>query len=223
MDRRNFFKILTVSTAGAATVGCGSKDSLIPLLIPEHNIPIGDKLWHPAVCTECAAGCGTIVRVMGAERVIEHAGEKVRQRVAAIKKVEGNPLDPISGGRLCARGQAVVQALYHPDRLHGAMERQGERGQASFVSVTWDEAGAAVADKIRTADPSRVVFLTGPNTGTRSVAIQQFLKAIKAPTGVGVFTGGFCRGAQSGGRGVRLERFAGLRYRQRHPHTWGGS
>jgi len=42
MDRRNFFKILTVTTAGAAATGCGSKDALIPLLVPEHNIPIGE-------------------------------------------------------------------------------------------------------------------------------------------------------------------------------------
>src|SRR5580658_2767712 len=181
MDRRDFFKIITVSTAGAATTGCGSKDALIPLLVPEHNIPIGEERWHPAVCTECAAGCGTLVRVMGAERIVELKGEQVRQRVAAIKKIEGNPLDPISGGRLCARGQAVVQALYHPDRLHGAMKRQGDRGKASFTAVSWDDAIAAVAEKIRTADPSRIVFLTGPNAGSRSAAIQGFLTAIKAP------------------------------------------
>jgi len=181
MDRRNFFKILTVTTAGAAATGCGSKDALIPLLVPEHNIPIGEERWHPAVCTECAAGCGTLVRVMGAERVIEIKGEKVRQRVAAVKKIEGNPLDPISGGRLCARGQAVVQALYHPDRLRGAMKRQGNRGTPDFAAVSWNDAIAAVAEKIRTADPARIVFLTGPNAGSRSLAIQGFLKAIKAP------------------------------------------
>ena len=181
-DRRNFFKIIGATTAGVAATSCGSNnDTLIPLLVPEHNIPIGEEQWHPAVCTECAAGCGTLVRIMGAERVIEQKGEKVRQRVAAVKKIEGNPLDPISGGRLCARGQAVVQALYHPDRLRGAMKRQGDRGKSQFTSVSWDEAIAAAAQKIHAADPSRIVFLTGPNAGTRSVAIQQFLKAIKAP------------------------------------------
>src|SRR5580704_10037141 len=180
MDRRDFFKIITVSTAGAATTGCGSKDALIPLLVPEHNIPIGEEVWHPAVCTECSAGCGTLVRVMGAERVIDVKGEKVRQRIAAVKKIEGNPLDPVSGGRLCARGQAVVQALYHPDRLQGAMKRQSDR-KSSLTPASWDEAVAAVAEKIRKADPSRILFLTGPNAGSRSTAIQGFLTAIKAP------------------------------------------
>jgi anaerobic selenocysteine-containing dehydrogenase len=183
MDRRNFFKIVGATTAGAAATSCGSKsDALIPFLVPEHNIPVGEERWHPAVCTECSAGCGTLVRVMGGERVIELKGETVRQRIAAIKKIEGNPLDPISGGRLCARGQAVVQALYHPDRLRGAMKRQSDRGKAAFAPVSWDEAVAAVAEKIRVADPSRVVFLTGPNAGSKSSDIQAFLKAIKAPS-----------------------------------------
>lgn len=181
MERRDFFKILGVSTAGAAATGCGSKDSLIPLLVPEHNIPIGEERWHPAVCTECPAGCGTIARVMGAERTIEVKGEKVRERVAAVKKLEGNPLDAVSGGHLCARGQAAVQALYHPDRLQGAMKRRGDKGKGDFGPATWDEAVAAVADKIKAADPSRVVFLTGPSVGTRSAAIQTFLTALKAP------------------------------------------
>ena len=182
MDRRNFFKIVGVSTAGVAATGCGSKtDALIPLLVPEHNIPIGEEQWHPAVCTECAAGCGTLARVMGGERVIDLKGEQVRQRVAAVKKIEGNPLDPVSGGHLCARGQAVVQALYHPDRLRGAMKRQGDRGKASFADTTWDEAITAVSQKLKSADPSRIVFLIGATVGSRSAAIGGFLKAIKSP------------------------------------------
>src|SRR5262245_43991054 len=133
MDRRNFFKI--ISATGVLATGCGHKtDTLIPLLVPEHEIAQGQEIWRPAVCTECAAGCGTIVRIMEAERVIELKGEKVRQPIAAIKKIEGNPLDPVSGGRLCARGQAAAQSLYHPDRLRGPMKRSSDRGKAQFAA-----------------------------------------------------------------------------------------
>src|SRR5579872_115701 len=129
MDRRNFFKILSTASAGVLATDCGHKaDRLIPLLVPEHEIVPGNEQWHPAVCTECSAGCGTLVRVMEAERTVERNGEKLRERIAAVKKIEGNPLDPISGGRLCARGQAAVQSLYHPDRLRGPMKRTGDRG-----------------------------------------------------------------------------------------------
>src|ERR1043166_8333038 len=134
MDRRNFFRILSVTSAGAAAGGCGNhSDKLIPLLVRENEIVPGEEQWHPAVCTECGAGCGTLVRVMEAGRTVERSGQQLRERIAAIKKVEGNPLDPVSGGRLCARGQATVQALYHPDRLRGPMKRTRERGKGQVA------------------------------------------------------------------------------------------
>ena len=187
MDRRDFFKILTTASAGALG-GCGTKPGkLVPLLVPDHEIVPGEEQWHPAVCTECGAGCGTLVRIMEGVRTVERHGEQVRERIAAIKKIEGNPLDPISGGRLCARGQASVQSLYHPDRLRGPMKRTGPRGQAQFAAISWDEAIPQAADqiaKLRAADPARIVFLAGPEPGTRSLAIERFTAALGAPAPV---------------------------------------
>ena len=138
MDRRNFFKILSTVSAGAAATSCGHQttDALIPLLVSDRELIPGEQEFHPGVCTGCGAGCGTLVRVMRGERTITRNGEKVREAIAAIKKIEGNPLDPISGGRLCARGQAEVQSLYHPDRLRGPMQRSGNRGAAQFTAAT---------------------------------------------------------------------------------------
>src|SRR5437763_16821624 len=111
MDRRDFFKILSTS-ATAVGAGCGRKsDRLIPLLVPEHEIVPGEEQWHPAVCSECSAGCATLVRIMEGGRTIERNGEQLRERIASIKKIEGNPLDPASGGRLCAHGQPSVASL----------------------------------------------------------------------------------------------------------------
>jgi anaerobic selenocysteine-containing dehydrogenase len=183
MDRRGFVKILSATSAGLAS-SCGKTDKLIPLLVAEGEIVPGEEQWHPAVCTECAAGCGTLVRIMEGVRTIERGGEQLRERVAAIKKVEGNPLDPVSGGRLCARGQAAVQSLYHPDRLRGPMQRTGDRGQGQFAPATWEQAMAAVAGKIAKADPARIAFLAGPHAGMRSVAIARFVEALGAPAPV---------------------------------------
>ena len=109
MDRRNFFKIVSTVSAGSAAVSCdGKRDALAPLLVPEHEIVPGEEQWHPSVCTSCGGGCGVIVRVMRGERLIERNGEKFREPIACVKKIEGNPLDPVSGGRLCARGHAVA-------------------------------------------------------------------------------------------------------------------
>ena len=184
MDRRDFFKIVSTVSAGVATNACGKKeDVLIPLLVPSHEIPPGEEQWHPSVCTECSAGCGIIARVMEGERIIERNGEKFRQRIACIKKLEGNPLDPVSGGRLCARGHAALQSLYNPDRIGGPMHRTSARGDAKFTSVSWDEAIANVAGKLKASasDPGKIVFLTTAQSGSRLVSTQRFLEAIGAP------------------------------------------
>jgi anaerobic selenocysteine-containing dehydrogenase len=185
MDRRNFFKIVSAVSAGVATNACDKKrDVLIPLLVSNHEIAPGEESWHPAVCTECAASCGTVARVMEGERIIERNGEKFRQRIACIKKLEGNPLDPVSGGRLCARGHAALQSLYNPDRVAKPLRRTSRRGEARFTPVSWEESIATIADtlaKVRASDPGRILFLSTPQTGSRSVAVQQFLESIGAP------------------------------------------
>jgi len=186
MDRRNFFKIVSTVSAGVATTACSSNksDALTPLLVPEHEIIPGEEQWHPSVCSECSAGCGVIVRIMEGERIIERSGQKFRERVACVKKIEGNPLDPVSGGRLCARGHAALQSLYNPDRVRGPMRRSSERGKAEFHSISWSEAIATVADKLAQAhssDPAGILFLTTPQAGTRTLTIQHFLASIGAP------------------------------------------
>jgi anaerobic selenocysteine-containing dehydrogenase len=188
MDRRNFFKILSTASTGVMTGACGRKvENYLPLLVPEHEIVPGEDAWHPGVCGECEAGCGIIARVMSGERVVERNGERFREQIAVIKKVEGNPLDSVSGGRLCARGQAAVQALYHPDRLRGPMRREGPRGHGGFVAQSWEQAMAAAGeklDRVRRSDPSRILFLARPQAGSRALSIAAFLEAIGAPPAV---------------------------------------
>src|SRR5947209_5964568 len=185
MDRRNFFKIASSVSAGVATTACSKKqDALIPLLVPNHEIVPGEERWHPAVCTECGAGCGVIARVMEGDRVIERNGQKLRERIACVKKLEGNPLDPISGGRLCARGHAALQSLYNPDRVTQPMRRVSARGVAGFTPIPWEEAIATVADKLAKAhssDPAKILFLAAPQAGSRSLNVQNLLQSLGAP------------------------------------------
>jgi anaerobic selenocysteine-containing dehydrogenase len=189
MDRRNFFKIVSTVSAGAATLACekNKSDALIPLLVPDHEIVPGEEQWHPSICSACESGCGVIVRVMRGERVIERKGEKFREPIACVKKIEGNPLDSVSGGRLCARGQAELQSLYNPDRLKGPMRRTAARGKGEFAGVSWDDAIAAAAEKFaqaRARDPGRILFLSASQSGSRSLSIQRFLESIGAPPAV---------------------------------------
>jgi anaerobic selenocysteine-containing dehydrogenase len=180
MDRRNFFKIVSTVSAGVATSACGSKSNqLIPLLVSDKEIVPGEEQWHETVCTECGAGCGTLVRIMAGERVVEREGKQFREQIACVKKIEGNPADSVSGGGLCARGHATLQALYNPDRLRGPMMRSGARGKGEFKAVSWDVAIAAVADKLKQG--GEPLFLTRPGLGARAQAIAGFLSSIKAP------------------------------------------
>src|SRR5207245_2549252 len=58
-----------------------------------------------------------------------------------------------------------------------------DRGSGQLTAISWDEALASVTEKIakaRGADPSKIIFLTGPRSGTRSVAIERFAKALGA-------------------------------------------
>ena len=186
MHRRNFFKLVGTASGGVMSGACGKQaEEIIPLLVPEDEIVPGVEEWHASVCQECGAACGTVARVMASEREIEVEGERLRQRIAAIKKLEGNPEDLVSGGRLCARGHSALQALYNPDRLTQPLKRVGERGSGRFEPVPWDvaldEASSALARAVAT-DPGRILFLAPPRAGSRAANIERFLKSVGAPS-----------------------------------------
>jgi len=178
MDRRNFFKTAATASGAALSGACSDQAAeLLPLLVPETDIPLGVDEIRPSVCRECSAGCGTRVRVMAAECQVQRDGETYRQHVAAIKKIEGNPADPVSGGRLCARGQAAVQRLYHPMRFRNPKRRDGE----SLADGTWEEALDQVAQKLREVDPAKIAFISKPGVSLRALNISRFLQALGAP------------------------------------------
>lgn len=65
-----------------------------------------------------------------------------------VVKIDGNPKDPKSRGRLCARGQAGVSFVYDPDRLKQPLIRTGAHGAGQFRRATWDEALGYSAEKM---------------------------------------------------------------------------
>ena len=204
MDRRNFFKLAGTVSGGAITGACGKQaEEIIPLLVSEEEIEPGVEEWHPSVCGECAAACGTEARVMAAERQVQVEGEIVRQRIAAIKKLEGNPLDPVSGGRLCARGHSSLQSIYNPDRLRGPLKRAGKRGEGRFEPVSWEEALDELAGGLArsiAADPERILFLARPEASTRSANIARFLDSLGAPPARSAGSGDFAAEIQASKR-----------------------
>jgi anaerobic selenocysteine-containing dehydrogenase len=63
--------------------------------------------------------------------------------------VEGNADHPFNQGRLCAKGLAVPQYMYHPDRVLYPLKRVGERGEGKWERITWDEAYGTIEAKFK--------------------------------------------------------------------------
>lgn len=82
-----------------------------------------------------------------------------------LVKVEGDPLNPFSQGRLCVRCLALPDVTNHPDRLQYPMKRVGERGEDKWERISWDEALDTIEarfNKIKQQyGPESVIFAQG--------------------------------------------------------------
>ena len=119
------------------------------------------------MCQLCSTVCGTISHVKDG-RVI---------------KIEGNPRDPNSRGKLCARGQAGLNHQYHPERLLHPLKRVGPRGSGRWRRISWDEAYDELAERLnacRESDPSEFAFHQGRSRSKDTVS--QFLNAFGTNT-----------------------------------------
>ena len=100
------------------------------------------------------------------------------------KKVEGNPEHPISMGGTCARGQAGVQVLYHPDRIQTPLKLSGQRGSGQYQPISWKEAQQLLVTQLQQqqAAPEGIAVLTGRrNRGTMGTIVERFAAGIGTP------------------------------------------
>jgi anaerobic selenocysteine-containing dehydrogenase len=184
MERRSFLKISAISGAVTALESCGSPEQQLIRFIPDEDLVPGIATWKPSVCTLCSAGCGTLVRVMEGDAEVVRNGRAGVVKMGLAKKLEGNPDHPISRGKLCARGHAALQVLYHPDRLTNSLKRRGPRGSADFQEISWDDAIAELVSHLTdlrsSGNAASLAFLTRPLRGQRHELIERFLKAFGA-------------------------------------------
>jgi thiosulfate reductase/polysulfide reductase chain A len=134
LSRRKFLKIGVGTVAGAAATAGAlhalQKNGALSALAGE---PVKGLRKVPTFCDMCFWKCGAIAYV----------------RDGRLWKVEGNPDDPLSRGRLCPRGTGGVGAHYDPDRLRAPLLRKNLRGEEQWVEVTWDEAFDYIAGKMK--------------------------------------------------------------------------
>jgi len=169
LDRRDFLKLGGATAFAALFGGCERLPrKIVPFVIPPENHKLGEALWYASVCRQCPAGCGIVVRVAEGR----------------AKKIEGNPLHPVNRGKLCARGQAGLQVLYHPERLGRPLILSGPRGSGKFREASWEEAIAALMagmKKVRTDDPASLLMLTEPMRGHANLVAARFMRAFGSP------------------------------------------
>lgn len=93
----------------------------------------------PSVCMMCPASCG----ILG---YLEYG---------KVINIGGNPLDPNSRGRLCAKGIAGLNHLYNPDRIPAPLGRVGKRGEGRWKQISWDEAFHEIAFRLKALQAER--------------------------------------------------------------------
>ncbi|MBI2836986.1 MAG: molybdopterin-dependent oxidoreductase [Acidobacteria bacterium] len=172
IERRHFIGMAVGATAGVAfgTPAARIVTDVLSSADSPYFPPKGREGFALSVCAMCPGGCGVRARRIGGR----------------VVKLEGNPLHPVNAGRLCLKGQAALQALYHPDRIPGPMRRVGERGKIeSFKRVTWDEALGAVGAQLKglreKGHPESLAILAGGTTGVDRRTARRFLRAFGSP------------------------------------------
>src|SRR5918994_4073076 len=161
MNRRDFFKIVATTGATAAAAGCQqATEQILPLVVPNEQLVPGVAAWFATVCRECPAGCGVLAR----------------NRDGRVVKLEGNPEHPVNHGSLCARGQAALQGLYHPDRFAGPQRREG----VAFKPLGWDDAIKLFGDKLGAVKgkPRALTVISQLESGSLGALLDRWSQAL---------------------------------------------
>ena len=131
-SRRKFLKISAATVTVASGAAAYAKAPTPPA--KPAGRPTKGLQQIPTYCDICFWKCGAIASV----------------RDGVLWKVEGNPADPLSRGRLCPRGTGGIGAHFDPDRLKRPLIRKNDRGREEWAEVSWDEAFAYIAKKMHT-------------------------------------------------------------------------
>ena len=113
LSRRRFLQI------GAGAAGAGAAAAFTPGTPAWADFfgpaQLGDRIETvPTYCDLCFWKCGAIAS----------------KKNGRLWKIEGNPADPLSRGRLCPRGTGGVGTYYDTDRLRSPLLRKQNRGGA---------------------------------------------------------------------------------------------
>lgn len=183
VSRRKFIQLSVIGGAVAAT-GChpkskyddrivaaewrgqygGYDDRPLPYVNQPDGFVDGVPQYFATVCQMCPAGCGLFIRTMGGR----------------AHNAQGNPIHPVSGGKICSRGVASLQHLYEPGRLRFPTARSA-RGTAS-ATVDWETALARMVSGLQTG-AGKIAVLTDAMTFGRMPTMSRLISEFAEKTG----------------------------------------
>lgn len=127
-----------------------------------------------AFCTQCRSRCGCMA-------VVEDG------RLTAIEPLPGHP----TGAKLCPKGRAAPELVYHPERLTQPLRRSAPKGAADpgWVPISWDAAQDEIAARMiairRDHGAEQVAFSVTTPSGSHlqdSIAwIERLIRAYGSP------------------------------------------
>lgn len=166
ISRRDFLKM------GGAAAAAFAAGQLVPAPVAQaaraagHLNAQGDG-EIPTLCEMCVWRCGLLAKV----------------RDGRIVKLDGNPDQPHSRGKLCPRGQAGLATTYDPDRVLTPLVRVGKRGEGKFREASWEEALDIVAWNMleikQKYGPEAMIFSSTHNLS--QVQFENILQAYGSP------------------------------------------
>lgn len=92
----------------------------------------------------------------------------------ALWRFMGLENHPFAHGHLCVRGLGYTASAYSEDRLTTPLKNDG---QGNFSAVSWDEAIADIASRIKETDPARVALFQD-SRATDQYYAQRFMNAL---------------------------------------------
>ena len=132
---------------------------------------------RPAFCTQCRSRCGC-------EVILEND---------QLIRIEPLPSHP-SGKKLCPKGKAAAELVYHPDRLKYPMRRTSPKGMANptWKQISWEEALDEIAGQMKRIQTDhgaeQVAFSITTPSGTHMSDciswVERFIRAYGSPNSI---------------------------------------
>ena len=155
LDRRDFLKVAVAAPAFLAAgdlplsvlQSCAGAEEVVNPFA--HGIDYRKARAKPTICFGCTTHCGVIGWVQD----------------GVVRKIDGNPLDPNSRGKVCSKANGMISYTYYPERLLYPLRRVGRRGEGKWKRISWDEALKEIAERMgevrASGHPEQFIFHYG--------------------------------------------------------------